>query len=393
MPSVRVPWASWYAEGATHGHLDLECPPGWDVSVHHMRGGPDIGDQGIREALEAPTGSPRLRDLARGRRTAAVLVDDLSRPTPASRLLPPVLEELEAAGIAADGVTVIAAVAAHRAMTRGDFVRKIGADAVRRLRVCNHDAYDNLDFLGHSSRGVPVFVNRDFMACEVRVALGMITPRGGFFGGGAKLLIPGACGYPTIAANHRHVHDGFREHLDEVAAMAGLQFILNPLLSEELEVVAAVAGHPADAFRRGVERARDVYRTPLPRGPVDVVVCGAFPKDTELLQAPLALVPLHGHPELLRTDSSVVIASACPEGLGWHSVLGPGTQLAGRPSARPGTIVFSPGVNRFDVAAKFGERALHCATWDDVAAEVGRRHGPGPRVAVFPAGALQYTGE
>jgi nickel-dependent lactate racemase len=357
-----------------------------------MRGGPDIGEAGMRAALAAPVGSPPLRSLARGRRSAAILVDDLSRPTPAARLLPLVLEELAAAGIGEDAVTVIAALAAHRAMTRQDLVKKVGADAVRRLRVCNHDAYENLDFLGTSSRGVPVFVNRDLMACEMRIALGMITPRGGFFGGGAKLLCPGACGHATIMANHRYVRDGFREHLDEVASMAGLQFIVNPLLSEELEVIGLVAGAPAPAFLAGVDLARELYRTPVPEAPVDVCVCGAFPKDTELLQAPLALVPLHGQREVLAPGATVVIASASPEGLGWHSVLGPGTALAGRPSSAPGTIVFSPGVNRHDVAAKFGDGALHCPTWADVVAEVGRRHGAAPRVAVFPAGALQYTG-
>ena len=74
------------------------------------------------------------------------------------------------------------------------------------------------------------------------------------------------------------------------------------------------------------------------------------------------------------------------------SALGPGTALAGRPSAAPGTMIFSPGVNRHDVAAKFGDGALHCPTWADVVTEVSRRHGATPRVAVFPAGALQDTG-
>lgn len=392
MPLVRVPWASWYGDGRAHTHLDLDFPDGWDVFISRMRGGPDIGDAGIRAAFAAPLGAPPLRAAARGRRSAAILIDDLSRPTPAWRLLPYVLEELAAAGVPEEGVRVIAALAAHRPMTRADFVKKVGEDIVRRLQVCNHDAYENLDFLGYSSRGVPLLINRDYLACEVRVALGMITPRGGFFGGGAKLLIPGACGQPTIMANHRHVREGFRAHLDEVARLAGLSYIVNPLLNEELEVCGLVVGDPEVAFLRGVELGRALYRSPLPAAPVEVGVFGAFPKDTELLQAPLALVPLHGRSEVLAPGASVVIATASPEGLGWHSVLGPGTQLAGRPSARPGTIVFSPGCNRWDVRAKFGDDALHVADWGEARAELLRRHGDRARAAVFPAGALQYTG-
>ncbi|HEX6970739.1 MAG TPA: lactate racemase domain-containing protein, partial [Limnochordia bacterium] len=177
MQRVRIPWAAWYGEGT----YELTFPEGWEITVAEMKGGRDIGDDGIRAALERPIGSPRLADIARGRRTAAILIDDLSRPTPAYRLLPFVLEELAAGGIGPDQVCVIAAVAAHRPMTRADFVKKIGAELVDRLRVLNHNAYENLDFLGHSSRGVPIFVNRDFMSCDVRIALGMITPRGSFF--------------------------------------------------------------------------------------------------------------------------------------------------------------------------------------------------------------------
>ena len=163
-----------------------------------MRGGPDIGDAGIRQALQETIGAPPLREFARGRSSAAILVDDLSRPTPAFRLLPYVLEELAAAGIGADAVKIICALAAHRPMTRDDLVKKVGLDIVDTMQVLNHNAYENLEFLGYSSRGIPIWVNRDMTSCEVRIALGMITPRGGMFGGGAKLLIPGACGQQTI---------------------------------------------------------------------------------------------------------------------------------------------------------------------------------------------------
>lgn len=386
MQTVHVPWAAWYGE-TKH---PLQFPDGWNVTTCSMRGGPDIGDAGIRRALAAPIGAEPLRESARGRRTAAVLIDDLSRPTPSFRLLPYILEELAEAGIGPEGVRIIAALAAHRPMTREDFIRKVGLDIVERYNVLNHCAYENLDFLGYSSRGIPIFVNRDYLACEVRVALGMITPRGGFFGGGAKLLIPGACGQPTIAAMHRHIREGFREHLDEVATMAGLQFIINPLLNEDLDVIGLVAGHPAEAFARGVEAAKTLYATRVPTG-VDVAVFNAFPKDTELLQGPLALVPMSGHADLIKPDGTIVIASAAPEGLGWHSVLGPGTQLAGRPGApRTRTIVYSPGCSRWDVQSKFGEGAAACKTWPEVVALLTQAHGRTADVAVFTAGALQY---
>lgn len=390
MQEMLVPWAAWYGEAP----FKLEFPDHWEVAVHRMRGGPDIGDAGIRRALQEAIGAPRLREFARGRSSAAILIDDLSRPTPAFRLLPYVLEELAAAGIGADAVKIICALAAHRPMTRDDLVKKVGLDIVETMQVFNHNAYENLEFLGYSSRGIPIWVNRDMTSCEVRIALGMITPRGGMFGGGAKLLIPGACGQQTILLNHRHVHENFRAHLSEVARMAGVRYIVNPLLNEDLEISGLVAGDTDAAFERGCELGRVQYATPVPDA-FDIGVFNAFPKDTELCQAGLAMTPVGGTEKTpFKENSTTVMCSASPEGLGWHSVLGPGTALRGKPG-RPArrTILFSPNINKWDAALLFGEGVIFCKTWEAVLSELEKHHGPGAHVSVFPAGALQRAAD
>ena len=390
MREIFVPWAAWYGKAP----FKMKFPDHWEVEVHHMRGGPDIGDAGIRQGLQEAIGAPPLREFARGRSSAAILVDDLSRPTPAFRLLPYVLEELAAAGIGADAVKIICALAAHRPMTRDDLVKKVGLDIVDTMQVLNHNAYENLEFLGYSSRGIPIWVNRDMTSCEVRIALGMITPRGGMFGGGAKLLIPGACGQQTILLNHRHVHENFRAHLSEVAKMAGVTYIVNPLLNENLEISGLVAGDTDAAFARGCELGREQYATQVPDA-FDIGVFSAFPKDTELCQAGLAMTPLSGTKKNpFNENSTTVMCSASPEGLGWHSVLGPGTALRGKPSppARR-TILFSPGINKWDAASLFGKGVIFCKTWEAVLSELERYHGASAKVSVFPAGALQRAAD
>lgn len=389
MITIELPWAAWYGDGRGHS---VSLPDGWDIEICSMQGGTDIGDDGIRQRLDAPIGADRLQQLAGKSDSAAILVDDLSRPTPAFRLLPYLLEQLHAGGIEQDQITIIGAVAAHRPMDRDDFIKKVGADLVDQYRVVNHNAYENLEFLGNSSQGVPVFVNRDFMGCQLRIALGMITPRGGFFGGGSKLLIPGACGQQTILLNHRYVHgEAFRPHLDEVAHMAGLAYIVNPLLNEKLEIIDLVAGDPAQAYRAGCDIGRELYGTRLPQGPLDVGIFNAYPKDTELCQAGLAMVPLSSSDrDPFTEDATIVIASACSEGAGWHSVLGPGTALRGtpRPPARR-TFIYSPGVNRYDCESFYANHATLFRTWSELQQQLVQLHGDSARVAVFPAGALQ----
>ncbi len=388
MNKLAIPWGAWYGQDK----LVLDFPDTWNLTACRMHGGPDIGDEGIRAALAQPCGAPPLREYARGRRSAAILVDDLSRPTPAYRLLPYVLEELAAAGIEPDAMTIVFALAAHRPMTRDDMVKKVGLELVQTMRLINHNAYENLEFVGYSSRGIPIHVNRELMSCEVRLALGMITPRGSMFGGGAKLLLPGACGHQTIMLTHRHVHAELRDHIAEAGRMAGLGYVVNALLNEDLGIMGMVAGDPDAAFARGCELGKQLYATPMPQR-LDVGVFNAFPKDTELVQAPLALVPLHSSAhDPFHDGSTIVICSACPEGLGWHSVMGPGTALAGRPG-KPSrrTLLLSPGVNRWDAQAKFGPAVTHCTGWSQVMDILQEHHGDGTTAGVFPAGAIQMA--
>lgn len=398
MKTISVPWGAWYH----NGKLDLTFPESWEVTVARMKGGPDIGDAGIRRAMAQSIGAPRLREVARGRRDAAILIDDLTRPTPSYRVLPFILEELAAAGLGDDKVRVVCAVAAHRTMTREDFVKKIGLELLERLEVINHNAYDNLEFYGNSSQGIPVWVNREFARADVKIAAGMITPRGEMFGGGAKLLLPGACGRQTIYANHAYCpQEVFRQHLDEVARMVGLEYIVNPLLNEEGGIMALVAGDPQKAFWHGVGIGEELYRTEVPQG-MDVGVFNAWPKDTEGTQAGMAMVPVLGKPfpKLFNPGATAVIASACSEGLGFHSVMGPGTLIRLRTTGivtravgdadSIHRVVFSPGMNRYDARALFGEGVQFCKTWPEVLEVIQQRHGATARACVFPCGAMQY---
>ncbi len=398
MKTVSVPWAIWYGEK----EFDMSFPDTWDVTVAEMKGGPDIGDEGIRRAFAEPIGAPPLREIARGRRDAAILIDDLTRPTPSHRVLPYILEELAAAGLGDDDVRIVCAVAAHRPMVRPDFVKKIGLDLVERLEVINHNAYDNLEFYGNSSQGIPIWINREFARSDLKIAAGMITPRGSIFGGGSKLLLPGAAGRQTIYANHEYCpQEAFRQHLDEVAEMVGLEYIVNPLLNMDLGIMGMVTGDPEEAYWHGVEMGKELYRTEIPED-MDVVICNSWPKDSEGTQAGMALVPLRGKPQeaLFRDNASVVIASASPEGLGFHSVMGPGTLYRQRhihpevQDDRPPNrqFIFSPNMNKYDARSLFGEEAIFCKTWDQLVETLIEIHGTSARACVFPCGAIQYGG-
>jgi len=402
MQTVAIPWSIWY-ENTT---FNLTFPDSWEITVSHMKGGPDIGDEGIRRALAEPIGAPPLREAARGRRDAVILVDDISRPTPASRLLPYILEELAAGGLGEDRVCVIAATGTHRPFRRQEWIKKIGLELTDRLDIRSHNPCENLEFYGTSSQGAPIWINRDFARADLKIGAGMIMPRGTLFGGGSKIVLPGVCGRETIFFHHNYCPNAhFLAHTQEVGRIAGLEYIINPLLNAELGIMALVAGEPIQAFARGVELAREMYATEAPEQ-MDIIVCNAWPKDNDAHQISLARVPLFGtRKKALKPSGTVVTISACSEGAGYHLVMGPGTIFRQRTSAQVGValtgsaarelqarnILFAPGINAREARLLYEDQYLFCKTWDAVLATLEERHGATARVCVFPYGALQHA--
>jgi hypothetical protein len=398
---ARIRWAAWFGDR----DLDLPLPPGWEVTHCPPAGGPDIGEDGIAAAFAGPIGTPTVRELARGRRRPCIVVDDLSRPTPAHRLVPAILGELAGAGIDAGDVTVLGGVANHRQMLREDFVKKVGEEVVRRCRVRTHFSWDGCVHVGTTSRGTPVSLNEHFVEADLKILVGSIVPHPvAGFAGGAKLVVPGVAGIDTATAFHgpdgpatglADVDVPARLDVEEAARMAGVDCIVNVVPNQERGIAALVVGDLVEAHRAGVAAARRVFATPTPAG-VDVCVLSAYPKDTEFLQQQLALNLWRSAPEPICHDGgTVVVASAGSEGAGFHSLAGPGMRLPASPHLRapvaPCDLLFyCPGMNRADLPAEAGDVGL-ATSWADAAARLGRKHGDHARVAVFPCAAMQLA--
>lgn len=295
--SIRLPWGS-------NETLALELPEGWNLrEILEPRALAPAADPdaAVAAALEAPIASQPLRELARGARSVAILIDDLSRPTPAHLLLPRVIGELDAAGVARDGIVLVTTLGTHRPMTADDMARKIGSQWSGSLRWENHDHADvarNVH-LGATSRGTPVYVNRTVAGSDVIVSLGVIEPHViASFGGGYKNLIPGVAGARTIGATHTlnltpvtfnmtgrpPEENPMRLDLEEAGEMLKKPFfIVNTILDSSLRIVRVVAGHPVAAHREGARTSAEMCGVRVDRT-ADVVITCSYPMDIDLRQ-------------------------------------------------------------------------------------------------------------
>ena len=196
--TVEVPWNAWFEDG----EMALSFPDPWRVDVLRMTA-PPAPPATVAERIATPLDSEPLRTLARGKRLVGIAVDDIARPTPVHEFLPQVVDELLAAGVPEDGIQVFVASGAHRTPVLGDVVRKIGAPLAERLKIVYHNPYDNLADLGHTSSGVPIAINRSYLACDLRISIGGITPHDfAGFGGGYKTVTVGLSGIRALHETH-----------------------------------------------------------------------------------------------------------------------------------------------------------------------------------------------
>jgi len=282
----------------------------------------------VEGALAAPIESPRLRELAHGLEDVVLVVDDLTRPTPISLLLPPVVAELRAAGVPLGAITVLVALGTHRPMTDAELAERLGGELTRTLRVVQHAYLDReaLVDLGPTPSGIPVVLNRLVVESQLTVAIGNIVPhRYCGWAAGAKMILPGVAGADSVAATHLMitkdpeirlgvVENRVRHEIEAVADRTSLRFLVNTILTRSGAVHAVVAGDFRAAFRAGVERALEIYAVPA-RRQADVVVTSGYPAEINFWQAGKAL---YAADLLVRDGGTIVIAAPCPEGMGEH---------------------------------------------------------------------------
>lgn len=251
-------------------------------------------------ALRSPISCQPLKKLAKGAKRVAILVDDNTRPTPQHLIVPPILEELNNAGVPDENIEVVIALGTHRKMTEAEIDENLGREVVRRVRVYNFDCHDGGDLvnIGGTASGVEVVVSRRVHSADLIIGVGNIVPHcyAGWAGGG-KIVQPGVCGVETIEATHiaagkirpissivGSLDHPVRRMIDEIALKVGLRFIVNTVLNEDDEVANFVVGHPMKAFQRGVELAREIYCPEIP-ALADIVIVSSYPADLEYWQS------------------------------------------------------------------------------------------------------------
>jgi nickel-dependent lactate racemase len=326
-----------------YGTGQLEFPDRWDGQARVIEPGPfpdgTVGADEVAWALQNPTGSPRLAEIARPGQKVVLVIPDLTRRAAVSTYLPPLLEELSGAGIGDDDITIVVALGIHRPLVNSELEALTGEEVCRRFKVVNHDcdAPEANVYLGQTTTGLPVEINRSVAEADLVVLTGSITYHYfAGYGGGRKSLLPGVASRKSCEANHRMVVDFRRGKLSgaiggmigpgildnnpvhsamiEACAMVPPIFVLNTVTDPHGNITAASAGELVQAHVEACRHHDFYYQQELEEcSRLVIASSGGSPKDINFVQAHKGLYSAH---MAVAQDGVVILTASCQEGTG-----------------------------------------------------------------------------
>lgn len=283
------------------------------------------GEVEVERALAEPIGAPKLGEVVHPGEKIAIVTSDITRPCPTWQIMPPLLKQLYAAGIAKEDITLVFALGSHRRHTPEEMQHLAGDLAYREIKCVDSDPDDCIN-MGATKHGTPVDITRVVAEADRRICLANIEYHYfAGYSGGAKSIMPGVSNRAAIQVNHSmmvqpEAHAGrlagnpIREDIEEAAAICGIDYILNVVLDEHKQIIKAVAGDVTAAHRAGCAFLDTLYRKEI-KQKADIVLVsqGGAPKDLNLYQTQKAL---DNAKHAVRQGGVIILIGSCREGLG-----------------------------------------------------------------------------
>lgn len=281
--------------------------------------------QEIEYALDHPLGTQRVEQIISAGEKVLILVDDYTRGTPVALILPHLLERLKSRQIRDEDITLLVSTGTHRPCSESELREKLGEELFGSYRTVQHDCTNHSSqvFLGLTSRGTPVWVNRLLVENDRIFGIGHIDPSDyAGYAGGWKLIVPGVAALETIDSNHTLATLSFRHYgsvdlpcrqdINEAGEMVRVDQLINVVLCQDGQLLRVFSGAPAEIHFAGVSLAKKVYEVECP-GLVDIAVASAYPYDVDYYQAIRAIEYAD---VIVRPGGSILVVAPCPDGIG-----------------------------------------------------------------------------
>ena len=281
----------------------------------------------IKEAIHNPLGTEKLSAMTGPGETVAIVIDDYTRPCPTQLLLPPVLEELKAAGVNDLDILIIIATGTHTPPSPDVIKQLVGDKIFRNYMIISNDAVNAEHVaIGQSKRGNTIEILKQFMEADVKILLGDIEYHYfAGYGGTRKSILPGISSKASIQRNHSMLFEAhacmgvlkqnpINQEMNEAMHLAGCDFAVSVVQNSSHKIVDAWAGKPELVMDAGVKLVDAMYKKEISTSP-DIVITAAngHPHDINLYQAMKAL---HTACQIVKPQGVIILVAECPAGHG-----------------------------------------------------------------------------
>ena len=281
-------------------------------------------------AMRNPQGTPPLKSMVGKDDTVAIVISDITRPTPNHKLVPWIMEELD--HVPRENFVIINGLGTHRANTQEELAGMLGWDIVNTVRIENHDAFDDAKLVrvGRNSYGSEVYFNKTYVEAKFKIVTGFIEPPFfAGFSGGPKGINPGVAGIKTILDFHNAEMIGhplstwgviegniLQDAATQNCLMAKPDFMLNVTLNGEKQITGVVAGDVIAAHREGCKFVKETAMYAVDE-PFDIVVTtnSGYPLDQNLYQT---VKGMSAAAQIVKQGGAIISASECSDGVPDH---------------------------------------------------------------------------
>ena len=281
-------------------------------------------------AMRNPQGTPPLKSMVGKDDTVAIVISDITRPTPNHKLVPWIMEELD--HVPRENFVIINGLGTHRANTQEELAGMLGWDIVNTVRIENHDAFDDAKLVrvGRNSYGSEVYFNKTYVEAKFKIVTGFIEPHFfAGFSGGPKGINPGVAGIKTILDFHNAEMIGhplstwgviegniLQDAATQNCLMAKPDFMLNVTLNGEKQITGVVAGDVIAAHREGCKFVKETAMYAVDE-PFDIVLTtnSGYPLDQNLYQT---VKGMSAAAQIVKQGGAIISASECSDGVPDH---------------------------------------------------------------------------
>lgn len=281
----------------------------------------------IKNSLESPIGTASLGQILKEKGDPrelkiAIICDDITHPTPQQDILNALVPFLQQHRVMLSNVRIIVATGTHRQLTREELFNRFGR-WMAPIAIENHSVNENLIKVGSSHLGGDIFLNRDAVETDVKIAIGSTMPHPiAGFGGGSRIIVPGIAGLETIQNYHKLFIQGppvtcgqagnfMRSFSDRAAKLMGLDFIINVVQNATDGVCGVFSGNYSKAFLEAASFARKILGVRIKANP-DLVIGGSYPADLNFWEALKSFLTIA---RVARDGGAVLLITPCVEGI------------------------------------------------------------------------------